>query len=545
MHGDFEAQRHWMEITSHLPVSAWYFYDLPYWGLDYPPLTAYHSYILGKVGSLINPSWFAVDVSRGIESPLLKVYMRATVLISEYIVYMPAAVILTRRQGHLLGVSTWESSVALAAILLQPSTMLIDHAHFQYNTVMLGFVLASMSSLFAGRLLWGCVFFVAALCFKQMALYFAPAMFAYLLGTCLNPRLQPGRLLAIAIVTAFSFAAMFAPLLLGSVYNRYHDPSSLLKLEPPYLYTLLHSALPSSINSAVENIPFLYPILLQLTQSIHRIFPLARGLFEDKVANIPFTFHTLILKLHAFPTPVLSRLSLLATLIAILPSSLLICSYPRRNLLPWALACSGWGFFLCSFQVHEKSVLLPLLPMTVLLGAGGGLGREIRAWVGFANTLGAWTMFPLLVRDELRVPYFVLALLWAYLLGLPPTSFSLYTFRSTTNAKGHGLWWPIKLIHLAFYLVMAVWHLLEAFVSPPSGKPDLWVVLNCLVGCAGFVVCAGWCNWQLIVRSGVLDEWFDFREKIDRMQGGSAAAGKATDMGTRARVGTPGSKKTR
>jgi hypothetical protein len=92
---------------------------------------------------------------------------------------------------------------------------------------------------------------------------------------------------------------------------------------------------------------------------------------------------------------------------------------------------------------------------------------------------------------------------------------------------------------------MAVWHLLEAFVSPPSGKPDLWVVLNCLVGCAGFVVCAGWCNWQLIVRSGVLDEWFDFREKIDRMQGGSAAAGKATDMGTRARVGTPGSKKTR
>jgi alpha-1,3-glucosyltransferase len=49
MHGDFEAQRHWMEITSHLPVSRWYFYDLPYWGLDYPPLTAYHSWICGKM----------------------------------------------------------------------------------------------------------------------------------------------------------------------------------------------------------------------------------------------------------------------------------------------------------------------------------------------------------------------------------------------------------------------------------------------------------------------------------------------------------------
>ena len=49
MHGDFEAQRHWMEITTHLPMSSWYFYDLEYWGLDYPPLTAYHSWLMGKM----------------------------------------------------------------------------------------------------------------------------------------------------------------------------------------------------------------------------------------------------------------------------------------------------------------------------------------------------------------------------------------------------------------------------------------------------------------------------------------------------------------
>jgi alpha-1,3-glucosyltransferase len=53
MHGDYEAQRHWMEITINLPVKDWYFNttdnDLLYWGLDYPPLTAYLSYAFGKV----------------------------------------------------------------------------------------------------------------------------------------------------------------------------------------------------------------------------------------------------------------------------------------------------------------------------------------------------------------------------------------------------------------------------------------------------------------------------------------------------------------
>jgi alpha-1,3-glucosyltransferase len=49
MYGDYEAQRHWMEITINLPIQDWYRStkdnDLLYWGLDYPPLTAYHRYI--------------------------------------------------------------------------------------------------------------------------------------------------------------------------------------------------------------------------------------------------------------------------------------------------------------------------------------------------------------------------------------------------------------------------------------------------------------------------------------------------------------------
>jgi hypothetical protein len=51
--GDFEAQRHWMEITLHTPIREWYrntaSNDLTYWGLDYPPLSAYWAFITGFV----------------------------------------------------------------------------------------------------------------------------------------------------------------------------------------------------------------------------------------------------------------------------------------------------------------------------------------------------------------------------------------------------------------------------------------------------------------------------------------------------------------
>jgi len=64
MYGDYEAQRHWLEITLHLPTSLWYKYDLQYWGLDYPPLTAYHSWLLGFMCVSPMVSWPSLTSSQ-------------------------------------------------------------------------------------------------------------------------------------------------------------------------------------------------------------------------------------------------------------------------------------------------------------------------------------------------------------------------------------------------------------------------------------------------------------------------------------------------
>jgi len=493
MHGDFEAQRHWMELTINLPVTHWYFHNLEWWGLDYPPLTAYHSWLVGQIGYLVNPNWFALHLSHALDDVDLKVFMRATVVVSEYLVYVPAAVMCVRQLAKHDNINSWESSIALLAFLMQPATILIDHGHFQYNTVMLGFMLATIASMLANRPLWSCVFFVATLGFKQMALFFAPVVAAYLAGICITPRLDMPRFLGIALVTLASFAVLFLPLVLGTAYDTYRT----IPLPSDAIIPSVISTGPLQLSEKA----WYYPYLVQLAQSIHRIFPFARGLFEDKVANIWCAVHSSGLhKLHKYDSTSLSRAALGLTLASILPPCLLLSIRPRKQMLLTAFATTAWGFFLCSYQVHEKNVLLPLLPMTLLLATEGGMKVGTRAWVGYANILACATMFPLLVRDGLTIPYFVLTGLWSYLMGLPPITLAAYF--SSTDEGGLSLF--SKAIHLGTYAGMIGWHLVQAFVSPPADKPDLWVVANVCVGCAGFGVCYLWCLWRTVELSGLL-----------------------------------------
>ncbi|RDA86994.1 hypothetical protein CP532_6695 [Ophiocordyceps camponoti-leonardi (nom. inval.)] len=497
MYGDYEAQRHWMELTTHLPVSQWYFHDLQWWGLDYPPLTAYHSWLLGKLGALINPAWFALFTSRGSEDPDLKIFMRASVIVSEYLIYIPAAVVFVRRFGRLSGVGTWASSIALAAFLMQPATMLIDHVHFQYNTVMLGLVIASMNSMLAERYKSAAFFFVAALGFKQMALYYALTVFSFLLSKCLLPTVNPTRLVAVSLTTVLSFVALLSPLVLGALYDNYRGLDSRPDLDaaPPPLPLL------PFLGNYLDHRSCSYAVMEQLLQMIHRVFPFSRGLFEDKVANF-WCAANVFFKLRSLPPQTLQRASLAATLLSILPPNVIVFFRPRKYTLPLAFAATAWGFFLFSYQVHEKSVLLPLMPMTLLLAGRNGLSSEYRAWVGFANLLGAWTLFPLLHRVSLGIPYAVLTLLWAYFLGLPP--FSWDALWELPDGQSALVRWGTILIHGTFYGAMGLWHIIQASVPPPLDKPDLWVVANVGIGAAGFGICYLWCMWKLMQGSDLL-----------------------------------------
>ncbi|SNX84228.1 related to ALG6 - glucosyltransferase [Melanopsichium pennsylvanicum] len=539
MHGDFEAQRHWIELTLHLPTSKWYFYDLQYWGLDYPPLTAWVSLLCGYASRLFptTSAGFALESSRGNEDPATSVFMRATVIVGDLLIYLPAISLFLVRKLEGRGRRT--QAIALFSILLQPALILIDHGHFQYNSIMLGFsaacfallhttlpnpdasssstsrnlnqAVADLSRRLSYEYIAAAGFFCLSLSFKQMALYYAPAVFAVMLGRCVGlAKIDPERgltlFIGLGLAVVITFGIVFAPWLTS---------------------------------------------LEQIGQVVYRIFPVARGLFEDKVSNVWCFLSVLPLpqkwKLkNVMESSQLAKMSLGVTLVAILPGCWLLfwaasttaememmvaqeivsqkkqsgsadktsianmgvtgsataptiaasqisaanrsrrtpsvigsvagaparseiesllagsvskslsgrCSQagppdiepslhsdyhlsksnpskavastlpsPTAQMLPYGLLSVSSAFFLFGFQTHEKSILLPLLPMTLMLGAKGDTwGGNIAAardweWGVWFNNIATFSLYPLLKKDGQSLQYLVLLVMWNWFIG--------------------------------------------------------------------------------------------------------------------------------
>ncbi|EQC42381.1 hypothetical protein SDRG_00118 [Saprolegnia diclina VS20] len=454
MFGDYEAQRHWMELTFQLPLSRWYHYDLLYWGLDYPPLTAYVSYICGSVASVVEPALVALDASRGYETVTSKVFMRATVLICDLVVFIPSLALLAKCVYD----KQWMLRMELLMLmLLQPAFILIDHGHFQYNNVSLGLTTLAVVCILRDYNFVGAVCYCLALNFKQMSLYYAPAITFYLLAKCVyGPRfLSLFATLATAVLLTFS--VLWAPFCVFSD------------------------------TTCVDG----------LAQVLHRIFPVGRGLFEDKVANV-WCCLDLFLKLRqrVASQEHLVYLCTLATLLAFLPSVLdLLRRPPSRTRFFLSLFNCSMAFFLFSYQVHEKSILLPLLPMTFLLSEASLLASHFGA-------VATFSMYFLLVKDGLVVPY-VAGSLGYVCFGIYPylTSSRLHADVSAPGIDRGGRVHRWQRVYVLVSLLgMLVLHLVAALVPPPAKYPHVHQYLFALYACAHFVLALGYTTyWQWTV----------------------------------------------
>ncbi|KYR01097.1 glycosyltransferase [Tieghemostelium lacteum] len=444
MYGDYEAQRHWMEITTKLPVHQWYFNgtdnDLMYWGLDYPPLTAYISWVFGKVGEYIEPQSMELYSSRGYQSESSKLFMRLTVILSDIVIWIPSVVFFV--QTFYQHQPLRKKIQALLFISLQPGLLLIDHGHFQYNGISLGLALFGITFLLKKQDLLGSLFFVLSLNYKQMSLYYAPAFFFFLLFSNFKVN-QIGtsiiRILKIGLTVVVCFIICWLPFL------------------------------------SIE----------QSSQVLFRLFPFARGLYEDKVANFWCFISILVNLKNILTVDKIIKLCTICTLTGLVPMiySLLRSnsifqknvdkvSENQRTVFIYSLINSSFSFFLFSFQVHEKSILLVTLPVSLLI-----LKHPFMSWsFGLVST---FSMFPLLFKDGLVIPYLAIMIVYT-VIGYQQVQEEQSTKENQSTLKKVYL-------YLGLIIPMVGIHIIYQFIKPPTTLPYLWLLLVCNFSFSHFI----------------------------------------------------------
>ncbi|XP_031624876.1 probable dolichyl pyrophosphate Man9GlcNAc2 alpha-1,3-glucosyltransferase isoform X2 [Contarinia nasturtii] len=483
MYGDFEAQRHWQEITINLSITDWYTNttdnDLMYWGLDYPPLTAYHSFINGWIAKKLNESYIELYTSRGITSDEHQNFMRNTVLAADFLLYIPAMIFAIKSIGaknhSILNI------LSLIVVLFYPGQIIIDNGHFQYNNISLGLAALAIAAIFRNSERLAAILFVMALNYKQMELYHALPFFLYLLGHCftnssiksknVGQRLIAGvkNVTILGLIVIVTFAVIWAP----------------------WLQSFEH-----------------------FKQLIHRLFPVARGVFEDKVSNVWCIVNVFYkLKTH-FTNEQMAMVCLISTLIAILPSSLHLLLNARKEMFLLNLINSSLAFFLFSFQVHEKSILLVTLPVML------SIRSEPLCALWFLH-IATFSMLPLLALDQLICPTIILTYIYLMLIRITirwPTNDStekitapIWDVLSFTSISDNKLF--VGLFYLSSFVGCPLLVVGQLFIRPPDTLPFLFPLLISAYSCIHFVLFFIYFNIRQIFFGGATHQ-FDTIQRV-------------------------------
>ena len=437
--GDFEAQRHWMEITVNLPTSEWYSgssrNDLSYWGLDYPPLTAYHELALGYWSRWFEPSSVALYTSRGYETETHRNFMRMTVIVSELFTYFIGAYLLSR----LVPVKARFGTFLL--LILNPVAIWVDHGHFQYNTVAVGLLFIAIWATISNRYILGAIAYTCSFLFKQTLMYFAPAFLAYMLGEAL--RLPTWRDTGIRVgvlgVTVLST--------IGFVFF-------------PLVWTCDYSGCIAERGGHVLN----------------RVFPFGRGLLEDYVANI-WTILTPVLRLRSMTLlkqKFCAIASLAGTVMGFSETFYSLLKRPNPKMFAIGLSATSLSFYLFSWMVHEKAILLP---MSVILASAETLSSLNKSNLIFrmieASILSMWRLMK--IEGNFLAAYAVLGFAWI-------------VFRDIAGYKASPsstFSWIMVWMNMGAFLMI----LFDLFVPPPTALPYLWILGNCAACCTTFIIC--------------------------------------------------------
>ena len=453
-YGDFEAQRHWMELTIYLPVEDWYTNSKlnkeKYWPLDYPPMSGYHSFILGKILNFFIPESVEFKYSNGYETKIFKNVMRFFALFSDFIIFHIAIhficykIFINDKINKNKNPSYINYFIINALILLNPLMIIIDHGHFQFNNVMHGFFVFAVYFLLCNKYFLAIIFLSFCVNFKQMGLYYA------------------------IVFPVYVFKKLF-----------FSEDKNFKKYLISFFYIIFYIITAILINGAIY-----WPWIKngKLKDVFNRIFPVKRGIFEDKVATF-WCVLNIFIKLKKFKINTLIKYSFILTLLGCLIPIFAIIKSKKisKKICIQSFYIVSFSFYLFSYHVHEKTIIVPFLAFLLNL-------PHMKNILPSFTLVAMFSLFPLLKREEQIVPYYLISLIF-YLIA----KFSNLFLQKKYN---HNILFIF--LEVFIFMIMIGYHITESIIPPPEKYPWFYPMLNALFCFCFFLGMFLYANYSLI-----------------------------------------------
>ncbi|KAH8361281.1 probable dolichyl pyrophosphate Glc1Man9GlcNAc2 alpha-1,3-glucosyltransferase [Drosophila serrata] len=447
---DFEVHRNWLAITHSLPLNRWYVEATSEWTLDYPPLFAYFEWLLSQVARYVDPRMLEVH-NLNYESKATVYFQRLSVIFTDLV--------------YVLGVRSCLGALGLARdsqqhfagamlLLLNVGLLFVDHIHFQYNGFLFGILLLSIGCLIRQRYLWSAFAFAVLLNFKHIFLYMAPAFGVYLLRFyCLEQASVAAMAAAVVKLLAVGltpFAVAFGPFV-------QQLPQVLARLFP-FKRGLTHAYW-------APNFWALYNTADKVAASVLRVPPGAASTTSGLVQEVKHTV------LPAITPPVTFAL----TVLFMLPILVKLFRSPKKQsplvFLRSVVLC-GCSSFVFGWHVHEKAILMVLIPLCLLTL----VNREDARYAYILGIAGYFSLFPLLFDPDLFIPRYSLYMSYvAMLYG--------QLYRIFPGFRGFRVWeW---LYMLGFLAIPLYEHVLAFLLGLDKRLPFLPLLLTSVYAALG------------------------------------------------------------
>ncbi|GAA5925957.1 dolichyl-P-Glc:Glc1Man(9)GlcNAc(2)-PP-dolichol alpha-1,3-glucosyltransferase [Sporobolomyces koalae] len=376
---DFEVHRNWLAITHTLPLREWYHDTTSEWTLDYPPFFAFFERILSTFAYIVDPEIVRLDNLR-YDAPTAIAFQRTTVIVSELVLVF--AVFRWARKTRKPDPKT--AFAIAASLLFHPGLIMVDHIHFQYNGFLLGILLWSLIAAQENKLYLCAALFATLLNLKHIFIYIAPPFVVYLFRAhCCPPkgRFQLDRLIELGLIVGTVCALSFGPFVLAGGPSQIQQIVSRLF---PFQRGLNHAYWAGNawaLVSAADRVLVKYLVARGVPIATEALTSSSRGLIGST------TFGVLP---NVTPT-----MTFAITFFFISIYLVKLWYNPTTKKFIDAVVLSAMTSFLWGWHVHEKAVLLFLIPLSLTSVEDDNHLRAFR----IATVAGVCGLFPLLINS--------------------------------------------------------------------------------------------------------------------------------------------------